>query len=161
MKKIISLAALCFASTCFATKINLYDQPNANVKPIGTIETNSGIIPIFTPKDSAWTKVADPTNGNVGWVKQADLKAGGFTFTQEVISTGNKPTTQSFTLYGSPSPLTAAQTQEIMNRIVQSQKDVQNMMHEIFKNGASPNLPNFPIIMPVIVMPEQKAAPQK
>src|SRR5579862_9418067 len=95
MKKVLnsivalSVAALMFgiSSNSLAKSINLYDQPKADGKVVNTVDSNTGIITIFKPKEGEWVKVADPRNGNVGWVKLADLKGVGVQF--NVIQSGD------------------------------------------------------------------------
>jgi hypothetical protein len=150
----ITLITLIFSSFCSAKTLTLYDQPKADAKSVGTIDSEAGIIPIFTPKDSTWIKVADPRNGNVGWIKSSDLKntdSKGFSFTQKIVTTGEGP--QSYVIqFGAPKMLTPEQSQAFIKRIQEQtqniQKDTQRMMEEMFKN-----VNQFPVVMPVIVMP--------
>lgn len=150
---------------CSAKNINLYDQPKADAKVVGTIDSDTGIIPIFTPKDNkAWVKVADPRNGNVGWIKNSDIDTGatsGFTFTQHTISSGKGPGTYQVFQFGTPNQqISPEQAQKMINQIQARQQAIQEdtakMMQDIYK---SMDLSNFPVIMPVIVLPQQNPAP--
>lgn len=70
---IIALSALFMAGQVNAATINLYQDPKTNAPVVGQIDPAKGIMPIFTPQGSTWVKVADPSNGNVGWIQQKDL----------------------------------------------------------------------------------------
>ncbi len=150
-----SIIMLCLSSTCMAVSINLYDQPKADSKNIGTIDSNIGIIPIFTPKDSAWVKVADPRNGNVGWIKSSDLSKVGLNF--NIISTGNGGQNYQVMQYGGTQPVSSTEMQktiqEMQARQQALQKSIQQMMQNMYGNRYS-----VPVIMPVVIMPEQKSA---
>lgn len=160
-KIIIALLALFIAPLCSAKILTLYDQPQANAKTVGTIDSDAGLIPIYTPKnDTHWIKVADPKNGNVGWIKSSDLDMKGtnaFSFTQKVISTGNGP--NSYVIqFGNPQLLTPEQSKEFYQRLQEQSKRIQQnaekMMEEMFKNV---NQNQIPVLMPVIVMPNPNA----
>ena len=70
---IVGLSALFLVGQVSAASINLYQDPKADAAVVGQIDPANGIMPIFTPKGSDWVKVADPSNGNVGWIQQKDL----------------------------------------------------------------------------------------
>ncbi len=70
---IVGLSALFLIGQVNAASINLYQDPKAGSAVVGQIDPAKGIMPIFTPKGSDWVKVADPSNGNVGWIQQKDL----------------------------------------------------------------------------------------
>ena len=158
IKLLLTVIALIFAPICSAKILTLYDQPKSDAKKVGTIDSEVGIIPIFTPKDSTWIKVADPKNGNVGWIQSSELTtkgANGFSFSQKVISTGNGP--NSYVIqFGTPQILTPEQSQEFYKRIQEQtqsiQKNTQQLMQDMFKNFDIMNS-QFPVMMPIIVMP--------
>ncbi len=156
---IIFLTALSSA-TVFAKTINLYDQPNATAKMIGTIDSEKGFIPIFTPKDGQWTKVANPQDGSVGWAKISDLTIDGkkgYTISQRVITQGNGP--QRFIVqFGEPKPLTATQKEYIKKMQEKQQvfqQNMQRMMQDMFTQFNEIST-HFPSLMPVELVPEQQ-----
>jgi len=53
-------------------KISLHQQPDEKSSVVASIPANQAIIPIFIQGE--WVKIADPTNGNVGWVSNETLK---------------------------------------------------------------------------------------
>jgi len=165
-KLLIILVFLLFSHFCFAKTLPLYDQPKTDAKSIGTIDSEAGIIPIFTPKDSNWIKVADPRNGNVGWIQSSDLNAkdaNGFSFSQKIISTGNGPNSY-FIQFGTPKLLTPEQSKEFFNRLQEQtqniQRDTQKMMQDMFKNMNQFEM-QFPIVMPVIIIPNSNTPIKK
>lgn len=163
---LIALFALIASHSILAKTITLFDQPKNDAKAIGSIDPASGIIPIFTPKDSSWIKVADPTNGNVGWIKSNDFntvsKTSGFSF--KMINTGNGPNNFQVIQFGGPNPFTSEQSQALIKqmetRTKALQKDMEMMVHDMF-NGLNLTTPNFPILVPVIMVPQEATAPKK
>jgi hypothetical protein len=165
MKKVITLtmlALLAAAGSAFATSITLYDQPAANAKAIGSLESSAGVITIFTPKDNkTWTKVADPRNGNVGWIKSSDLNNVGFSF--NITTSGGNGQNTNIVQYGNMTPEQVEQNNQRLQKIRAQQealqRDMQQMMQEMFKDVHYP-VGNYPMIVPVIVVPE-KMLPQQ
>jgi len=164
LKVLITIFTLIFSSFCAAKMLTLYDQPKADAKTVGTIDSEAGIIPIFSPKNSNWVKVADPKNGNVGWIKSSELTAGnanGFSFSQKFISNGKEP--QSYIIqFGTPKMLTPEESQAFAKRIQEQtqaiQKQTQKMMEDMYKNFNQLDMP-YPVVMPIIVMPNTNAIP--
>ena len=130
--KLLLLAVLFSPLISFAQKITLYDQPATNAKIVGNADLSSGIIPIFTPSTGDWTKIADPTNGNVGWVKKSDIShaKGTTNFSQQIIT--NNPASQSNQtfLFGMPQNM----NQEQMQAWVKKAQEEQQMMQQKFQN---------------------------
>src|SRR3990167_4854135 len=95
---LLLLVTLIIAPTiCFADTINLRQEPKDQSKVIGIIDLSKGVIPIYVPKNSQWTKIADPRNGNTGWVKNDELKTSSgkiITFSQQVSENDNGQTIQ-------------------------------------------------------------------
>ena len=145
---------------CFAKSINILEQPDAKAKVVGQIDLAKGVIPIFTPKNSDWVKVADPSNGNVGWMKATELTQNGttsFSYTQKISNDG-KAETQSMTI-GKPA-MTDQQWRDyymkmqLEQRSIQesAQKTIQNMMlqlNQLYKeqNALFINM-GFPVLNP-------------
>lgn len=144
------------SSISMAKSITLYEQPKTDAKVVGTVESNAGIMTIFTPKDGDWVKVADPRNGNVGWVKASELKGMGVHFNMmqvgdgdhayQVIQYGDKVAT--------PEQI-EKMTKEMRLKQEVLQKDMNRMMNEMFKNMQDYWM-NSPILMPVLVVPDTK-----
>lgn len=161
MKTLISLSiaflTALLTSTIFAKDINLYDQPKNDAKIVGVINSEKGIIPIFTPKDNSWVKVADPKDGNVGWIKSDDLNMNGSNFSFKIINSGSGPEGYQIIQLGHPT-FTPQQTQNMLKQIVQYQatvqKDLQKMMQNLFDNSQKVGF-HFPMVIPVIVAPVQ------
>lgn len=76
MKKYFSALALMMVTvsvSVHAKSLELLSQPEAKSVTIATVQSGDKLIPIFMPEKSDWIKVADPKNGNVGWLKREDL----------------------------------------------------------------------------------------
>lgn len=151
-------------SLCFAKNLNLYDQPKSDAKVIGTINAETGIVPIFTSTDKVWLKVGDPTNGNVGWVKASDLsgQTNNVMFTQQITNNGQGP--QTYTIqFGMPKQFSTAEVQKLLKQWQLQQtmieKNLQKMINDMYKNTDLQNM-KFPIIMPIIMdKPADNTAP--
>ena len=156
-----TLATLCLSpAILMARDLSLYEQPNDKAKVVGTINTETGFVPIFTQKDGKWVKVGNPENGNTGWVKSTDLSAaagapGGFSFSQSMTSGGNG-TPSMVIRFGKPQFLTSKQIQDywLQNERQQAalQRDIQNLMNNFFNTQPSPWM-GYPLVLPVMVVP--------
>lgn len=154
----LSLVALMLgvSSTAMAKSINLYDQPKADGKVINTIDSNVGIIAIFTPKEGGWVKVADPRNGNVGWVKSADLQGVGVNM--NIMQTGDGARGYQMMQLGGFS-LTPEQIATMKKQMEVRQQAIQNDMNKMVTdiyNNMHQYWMNVPMMMPVIIVPEAK-----
>jgi len=158
---------LITSMTVFAKEINLYDQPKSDAKAVGTIDLSAGIIPIYTQKEGGWVKIADPKNGNVGWVKSSDLNSAStsqsiFTFTQSIDN--KTPTTYRIIQFGQPTNLTPEQTKTLVKQMQteqqEMQKSMQNMMRDMdqlfYNDWHFMHHEAFPFFVPVMIMPVQK-----
>lgn len=164
---VLSVSALMFgiSSNCLAKSVNLYDQPNANGKVINTVDSNTGIVTIYKPKEGDWVKVGDPRNGNVGWAKLSDLKGVGLQF--NIIQSGNGLHSYQLIEYDGSSILTPEQIETVNKQMQKQQQAIQmrqqaiqdnvnKMMNDVF-NTMHQYWVNLPMIMPVIIVPEKTA----
>lgn len=167
-KKLVILIAAAVTSlfTAFADAkpVSMYDQPKADSKVVGSIDSNSSMVPIFTSKDGAWMKIGDPENGNVGWVKVSDFsnKNGtGFSFSQSTVNNGKGPETT--IQFGVPKPMSSQEMKQIQDRQLEAQKQIQKIMQDMYKSiyGMDASYPAgvVPIYMPVIMLPPQAVQP--
>lgn len=127
------LAASLLATSVYAKTINLLADPNDSAKVTGTIDLSAGIIPIFTPKDGVWVKVADPRNGNTGWVKSSDLKdANGniMKFQQSVSENKDGSKTQSVEMSYGNAQLTPEQQKAAQQSATQQQQQAIRQMQQ-------------------------------
>jgi hypothetical protein len=161
-----ALLATVVFSTASAKSINLYADPKADAKSVGTMDSNASMVPIFTSKDGAWMKVGDPKNGNVGWVKTSDLtdrNSSGFSFSQQTVNTADGPKTT--IQFGVPQAMTDDQIKEIQKRQAEIQNRIQKVMQDMYHDLNTGYPAGFPVFMPVIVVPPQNfispAHPQK
>lgn len=155
-----------------AKSLSLYAEPNASAKVVGTIDPANGVIPIFTPKDNEWMKVGDPANGNVGWVKQSDLKANSsVTFTQKIIQpNGSGSQGYKFDFTNGPKKMSNEEINAMITKMQNiqippaTQKAMTEMLENIqkqWKTMMNNGVGTGPVIMPVIIMPNpaQSSAP--
>jgi len=148
LKSICSLFTILFLSSfssiSLANPIDLYEQPKDG-KPIATVNSDAGIISIFTPKNSDWVKVADPANGNVGWVKSKDLENA--TVQMNMIQTTNNGHHYQMIQYKHPS--------QQLSRLMQQQSlEMQQMIQELNQGwGRLPTWYNEPTMIPIFILP--------
>lgn len=120
-----------------ANSINLYDAPRDQAKVTGTIDLSTGIIPIFTPKNSSWVKVADPRNGNTGWVKASDLKdskGNVITFSQQISESGSGQSMQMMQIGGNQ--LTPDQKKQLEMQLQQQEQTAKETLLKAQKSVA-------------------------
>lgn len=171
-KYVLSLLIFLFSLfplASFAKSINMYDEPKDKAKIVGTVDTEAGIIPIYTPPKGEWIKVADPRDGNVGWIKTSVLGDKGnteYTFTQRFINTGNSPQSYQIIQLGGSHKLSSQEIQDILkqNKLQQEQmqKNINKMiedMNKLYQWNTHWFTNDAPFIMPVIVMPAQQITP--
>ena len=134
MKKTLAILLCSIScSSSFAANINLYDQPKADAKMVGKIDPAIGVIPIFSSTDGRWLKVGDPRNGNVGWIKNADLSSENgintsYTFSQKIMNDGK--TITSPTLQIGPATKLTPEQADAMRKFQQQQQAIQRSMQE-------------------------------
>jgi hypothetical protein len=146
----------------FANAISMYDEPKSGAKQTGTIDPSAGFIPIYS-KESNWIKIANPKNGDVGWVKSKELASENahlppFSFTQVIKD--DKPTTYQVIQWGNANKLTPEQTKTLIKQAQTQQelfeKSMQSMIADMSRLFYG-NL-NLPMFMPVAIYPANKSA---
>lgn len=152
---------LVFSISCFAVTINLYEQPKADAKVVGKVDLDKSVTIKIIDEQKEWTSIVDPNvapiNARIVWVKTNELPKNNYSFTQTVVNTGKSP--QGFVYqYGVPHQLTPEQAAELTKQMKMQQEALQNYFSQvtqsILRSGSQPEM-NFPILMPVIVIPEQ------
>ena len=142
-------------SLVFAKPINFYDQPKADSKLLGTVDSEIGIIPIFTPNTGDWIKIADPRNGDVGWVKAQEL--GNIKMNFHLITQKNGAQSYQMIQY-SGDPSSSEQITKNFEQLEKQhqaiQKDMQRMMQDLSQD--MPVFKTFPVMMPVVIVPHQE-----
>lgn len=161
MKKLLCCASaltILFASaTVFAKTINLYSEPKVGSTVTGNVDTNSGITIIYTPKDSEWTKVGNPANGNVGWIKSSDLGNAGYNM--RIITSGDGTHSYNVYQFGAGNTYSQEQFNKQLQLFEQQQQMMQKQMSHLFSDMFY--FPQ-PIFVPVVVMqksPVQQKSP--
>ena len=146
MKKMLTLIIFCLsiiASTAYANSIKLYEQPKDSSHVIRTLKAGTQLLPIYYPKQGDWIKVANPKNGDVGWVKINELNGktttNGIVGTQKVIV---KPG-QGYQVYqqettttdaSAPEAIDPEQVQQMMNQMQQKTTQMQQSMQEVLNS---------------------------
>ncbi len=106
MRPLLTLLVLLLVPVMsHAAIVNLREQPTDQSKIIGTADLSAGIIPIYTPRNSQWTKIADPSNGNTGWIKTNELKDSKgniITFRQQISTGGSGQSVEMMQTTGTP-----------------------------------------------------------
>jgi uncharacterized protein YgiM (DUF1202 family) len=153
MKRLLTSALLVALSlgsaTSFAKTINLYSEPKSDSKVTGTVNTEAGVTIVFTPKSGEWIKVANPANGDVGWVKSSDL--GGNNYNMRVISTGDG--THSYSIYqfgGNTGQVSQEQLDKEMQQFEKQQRMMQMQMNHMLNDMFY--FPQ-PVFVPVVMVP--------
>ena len=67
----LSVSVVAFAAS--KGQLTLYKTPNKGAAVAAVVTDQRTLMPIYYKKNSAWVKLADTKNGNVGWAKIADL----------------------------------------------------------------------------------------
>ena len=170
-KKLMAVAlasAILFSiSIANAKPVNLYDGTKSDAKVIGTIESTSPVIPIFTTKEGDWMKIGDPKDGNVGWAKVNELEsnskeqsASGFSFSQHTVNTPTGPKTYNTIQFGMPDAVqTKAMIKNIQLHQGEVQKSIQKLMKDFYMDMNSLYLPSEPLFMPILAVPAQDIKP--
>lgn len=126
--------SFCFLGLAQAKEVTLYDQPKEGAAVVGKIDIAAGFVPIYTPaNDKTWVKIGDPKNGNVGWVKSAEM--------------GN-PGSTSFTVKYDDTPKNSQEyiqrmTQDISKSFENMFKEHQKIMNEMMPQSV-PSVPPAP-----------------
>lgn len=159
MKKVLATLCLLFAaSISYAKPINLYDEPKADAKVVGTLDSQVGAITIFTPKDGGWVKVADPRDGKVGWIKSTEFGDTNFSF--RVITSGDGAKGYRVYQYGGTQAYSPQKMDEEMKKMQQRQQAIQRRMQHLMEDMFDDFYYPTPIFVPVIVVPEKSSAPK-
>jgi hypothetical protein len=173
------LATVLMAGAVAAKPVNLYEQPMANAKVVGSIDSESSMVPILSSQDGSWMKVGDPRNGNVGWIKMGDVSnttMGGVTssavsMTEKTVNTDKGPQTYRTIQFGTPKALNAADANKMAADMQKTQQQIEQQtmqaIQTIFNNAnafyqANPELyktMHLPIVVPVMVVPVMQPAP--
>lgn len=160
MKRLYSalVVAMLFATTTVTAKtITLYSEPKADSKVSSTMNTETGVTIVYAPKSGDWIKVANPANGEVGWVKSNDL--GDHGYNMRIFTSGDG--SHSYNVYQigrGHSQLNQQKLEEEMRYFEQQQRIMQLHMAQMFNSMFY--FPQ-PIFVPVVMLPEQNKLQKK
>lgn len=148
----LAVTMLFACATVSAKTINLYSEPKTDSKVASTINTEDGVTIVYTPKSGEWIKVANPSNGDVGWVKSNDL--GGDGYNMRVFNSGNGTHHYSVYQFGTGnSQFNQKQLENEMQLFEQQQRMMQIHMAHMFNDAFY--FPQ-PIFVPVLVTERPK-----
>lgn len=178
LKSLLGLTILLIIShPTHAKTLELRKSPNNQAKVVAKLESGEKLIPIFVPhKRSDWIKVADKSNGNVGWVKLKELEGQAtpsalnrLPFHQKIErregGNGKGPFVYRSFEYNGTKKMDKAQAEAIFKRMEKQQEDMlhemDQMMASFRKNlrlfdrmGFDDDFLNSPFTAPTITVPD-------
>jgi hypothetical protein len=123
----------CFAST--SKDLQLREAPQDNAKVIATLAQGKPYIPIFTQGN--WTKIGDPSNGNVGWINNTQLESARalkiFIRTQETKPNSNA---NYQVIEFSGNPFDQTQIDNFLKQMQSQQANFQKLMNQFIEQNA-------------------------
>lgn len=150
--------------------VSLYEQPDAKSKLVEAITPGSPLIPIFSQGN--WLKVADPANGQVGWINNETLPPQNRVYVKTITQSANTPNKNSSQVvqYTGSEQLDEKQMGQLMQNLQNRQAELQLVFDQILNQSVV----NFnallrqlnqqtsrPWVLPgqtVIITPEAKTA---
>ncbi len=123
--------------------INLYEQPQAQAKIAASVKPGQALIPFF--HQNGWTKVADPSTGNVGWVEDKILTNSGYPQVYIKVQNQNDKNGQSYQIlqYSGSNNI----NQQQMNTSLQNFEKEQAQWSQQFNRLMNQNMENFNQLM--------------
>lgn len=167
---IILLAGSILTTITYAATINIYEKSDPNSKIVTSVKTGDQLIPIFYTEKKDWIKVANPKNGEVGWVKADQLKGptivtqiNGTTVQQQIINgKEKKPIMYGIIQYGGSTEdaekfakAAGEQYKKMKSAMEKMQIEMQKTFQEMSQN-VDKVLSNLPIFQPVVVVPKNQ-----
>ena len=178
LKIVLAIIAM-YTTVVFAAALHLYEKPDKGAKIIATLESGAQLMPIFYTKQGDWVKVANPQNGDVGWAQVSELKGpmvitqvnGTETRQQIIVEKDEQPQVYSIIQYSGPQKLQPAEAKKLIQNMEKRNKEVQEsmqkmqeqmqkVMSDMFK-GFDKSFYTFPVIQPIIVVPDDAATKSK
>jgi hypothetical protein len=154
MKTIINIftfTLLMFASLAYAevggimqvptNGITIYTEPTASAKAVATLAAGQQLIPVYQQKN--WVKVANPANGDIGWVKQADLQQAASAKSQQammqnvVITQQNGADKKVYQIdaNGNIQVLKGTQADAVIKKMTEQQQQMQDQFNKMMSNA--------------------------
>ncbi len=117
--------------------LNVYEQADDKTKIVFTAKPGEQLIPIFTKEN--WLKVANPQDGEVGWVRLSDLKKSFKPNDQQNLTDKNEqPKLYRVIEYSGPEKLKPEQLEQMLAQMQKRQEQMnrymQIMMQNMFQN---------------------------
>lgn len=178
---ILLLLGMAYSSSIFSKTIHLYANPSSKSQIVANAESKQRLIPIFYPKQGKWLKVANPDNGDVGWVSFEDMHGTssisghqGVAMTQRIIThqtnDKNGPKIYRVIEYSGPNQLKEADIKKLTAEMQKRQKRMNQMMKKTIEQMQrdfsafehwdpihfDDDLFTFPRYQPSLIVPESK-----
>jgi uncharacterized protein YgiM (DUF1202 family) len=141
------IALLLSTGTIFAKTINLYSEPKTNSKVIGSVNLEKGVTLVYTPKNSDWVKVANPANGDVGWIKSAELSNN--SYTMHIINSDNNSHGYKFYQFAAGSNVDDLKLDEEFKQLEKHKRIMENNIAHILNDMFY--IPQ-PLFIPIVMM---------
>lgn len=130
----------------YGQSVSIYAEPQTKSKIITTIAQGHSLIPVFEQKD--WVKVANPDNGDIGWVQKTIFDQNTRTVgtvnnnanVREYLITnkdkdGKAQGTYRIITYSNTKPLDEQQAQALFNRIKEQQRRMQESFNRMMDDA--------------------------
>lgn len=161
------LSSLIFAAEKPTIDYHIYQDNSTQSKVVGELKQNMTVIPIFYSKNMV--KIANPKNGDVGWVNKQALSNTSIRVPIIMHHHGKNADQSSYEVITySNNQLTPQQTEALMQRLNRQEYRMQRLMAEDFQmmqdqfNDPFFNNMSMPVLLqPIIVMPQQSKQPSK
>lgn len=121
--------------------IALYAEPTANAKTVANVTVGQQLIPVYQQKD--WVKVANPANGEIGWVKQNDLQQTTPALSHQAVMQNYVITQQNGTdkkvfqidAKGDVQALKDEQAETVIKQMTEQQQQMQEQFNKMMSNA--------------------------
>lgn len=146
-KQLILFLAVCLPWMANADALKILEKPDIHAKVVETIQPGQPLIRIFESDHGQWLKVANPTNGQVGWVEAKAFEvtpeglANSFSFMSQKTVTkmvDGKPKTVTVVEYSGPQKMDKKQIEGVMQgleiRQAQMAENMQKTMNQIWSS---------------------------
>jgi hypothetical protein len=160
MKIFLSIISLILTTAAhggwfFSDSLKMYEKPDASSKVVATIDSKKQFIPIFYTDKKDWIKIANPQNGDVGWIETNKIKGplvstevNGNSIQQKIIykqeGKDKEPVVYSVVQYSGPEQVSSKDASKMIKEIQErhekmrldiekTHNDIQKSIQDMFK----------------------------
>jgi hypothetical protein len=134
-----------FAITSFAKSVALYDSPNEKARIISKVVSDAPLLIIYQSKKGEWIKVANPQDGDVGWVEIKNLSGplikssiNKNTISQQIITKDGKSNSYQIFEYNKTKKLSPDEVRKrneaLLREFHRQQQDMEESMEKIHRS---------------------------